>query len=27
MTFRGETVEGTTITQTALRQLVVEICQ
>jgi hypothetical protein len=26
MTFRGETVEGTTITQVALRQLVVEIC-
>jgi hypothetical protein len=27
LNFRGQTVEGTTITQTALRQLVVEICQ
>ena len=26
LTFRGQTVEGTQITQTALRQLVVEIC-
>ena len=26
LTFRGQTVEGTTIIQTALRQLVVEIC-
>lgn len=26
LTFRGRTVEGTTITQVALRQLVVEIC-
>jgi hypothetical protein len=26
MVFRGQTVEGTTITQVALRQLVVEIC-
>jgi hypothetical protein len=26
LTFRGQTIEGTAITQVALRQLVVEIC-